>query len=76
MEKPQEWGDKIPIGVFYKNKLEPAFHDRITKRIPFYMEKPPAKQQIKDEKGISVADLSEFFDDLKTSYQNLTKHFF
>ena len=67
MEKAQEWGDKIPIGVFYKNELEPAFHDRITKRIPFYMEKPPAKQQIKDEKGISVADLSEFFDDLKTS---------
>ena len=28
MEKAQEWGDKIPIGVFYQNPLEPTFQDR------------------------------------------------
>jgi 2-oxoglutarate ferredoxin oxidoreductase subunit beta len=67
MEKAQEWGERIPIGVFYKNELEPTFQDRLTNRIPFYMENPPAKQQLKDEKNVSTVDLSEFLDDLKTS---------
>jgi len=67
MEKAQEWGDKIPIGVFYQNELEPTFQDRLTQRIPFYMEKPPAKQQLKDENNLSTIDLSQFIDDLKTS---------
>jgi 2-oxoglutarate ferredoxin oxidoreductase subunit beta len=67
MEKAEEWGDRIPIGVFYKNELEPTFQERLTKRIPFYMENPPAKQQLKDENSVSTVDLSEFLDDLKTS---------
>jgi len=67
MEKAQEWGDKIPIGVFYKNELEPTFQDRLTERIPFYMQNPPAKQQLKDKNNVANVDLSEFLDDLKTS---------
>ncbi len=67
MEKAQEWDDKIPIGVFYKNGLEPTFQDRLTERIPFYMQNPPAKQQLKDENSLATVDLSEFLDDLKTS---------
>jgi 2-oxoglutarate ferredoxin oxidoreductase subunit beta len=67
LEKAQEWGDKIPIGIFYRNELEPAFHDRLTKRIPFYMANPPAKQQLKDEQNRSTVDLTEFLTDLKTS---------
>ncbi len=67
LEKAQEWGDRIPIGVFYKNELEPTFQDRFAKRIPFYLENPPAKQKLKDENGNSTLDLSEFMDDLKTS---------
>ena len=67
MEKAQEWGDKIPIGVFYQNPLEPAFQDRLTERIPFYMQNPPAKQKLKDENNASTVDLSEFLNDLKTS---------
>jgi 2-oxoglutarate/2-oxoacid ferredoxin oxidoreductase subunit beta len=67
MEKAQEWDDKIPIGVFYKNELEPAFQDRVTERIPFYMQNPPAKQQLKDENSVATVDLSEFLNDLKTS---------
>jgi hypothetical protein len=31
------------------------------------MQNPPAKQQLKDEKGDATVDLSEFMDDLKTS---------
>jgi 2-oxoglutarate ferredoxin oxidoreductase subunit beta len=67
LEKSQEWGDRIPIGVFYQNNLESTFQDRISQRIPFYMQNPPAKQQIKDEKDLSAVDLSQFLDDLKTS---------
>jgi 2-oxoglutarate ferredoxin oxidoreductase subunit beta len=67
LEKAQEWGDRIPIGVFYKNELEPTFQERFSKRIPFYMSKPPAKQKLTDENGFSHVDLKEFIDDLKTS---------
>jgi 2-oxoglutarate ferredoxin oxidoreductase subunit beta len=67
MEKAQEWGDKIPIGVFYQNPFEPTFQERFAARIPFYLQNPPAKQPLKDETGSSTVDLSEFMDDLKTS---------
>jgi 2-oxoglutarate ferredoxin oxidoreductase subunit beta len=67
MEKAEEWGDRIPIGLFYKTEFEPTFIDRITSRIPFYRSNPPAKQRISDENGSSTADLQEFFDELRTS---------
>jgi 2-oxoglutarate ferredoxin oxidoreductase subunit beta len=67
MDKAREWGDKIPIGIFYKNELQPTFTERITDRIPFYEKNPPAKQKISDQNGYSTADMQEFFNDLKTS---------
>jgi len=67
LEKAQEEGDHIPIGVFYQNSLEPTFQDRFVARIPFYMANPPSKQQLKDENGNSIVDLSDFMNDLKTS---------
>jgi 2-oxoglutarate ferredoxin oxidoreductase subunit beta len=67
IEKTREWGDRIPIGVFYKNELEPAFQDRIRDRIPFYLSRPPAKQKISDENGMPTADLTELFQELRTS---------
>lgn len=67
LEKAREWGDKIPLGVFYQNPSEPTFVDRFQERIPFYKQNPPAKQPLKDESGASTVDLSGFMDDLKTS---------
>jgi len=67
MHKTREWGDKIPIGVFYKNELESTYQERIVHRIPFYAQNPPAKQKIKDENNNAIVDLSEFINDLKTS---------
>lgn len=67
VEKAQEWGDKIPLGIFYKNELTPTFQERISKRIPFYLQNPPAKQKIAEETGSSVAILKRFFEELKTS---------
>ena len=66
LEKAQEWGDKIPIGVFYKNELEPTFQERLSKRIPFYLSKPPAKQKLTDENGNSYVNLDAFINDLRT----------
>jgi 2-oxoglutarate ferredoxin oxidoreductase subunit beta len=67
IRKAQEWGDRIPIGVFYRNELEPTFEKRLSDRIPFYRERPPAKQKLCGENGLSHVDLSEFMDNLKTS---------
>ncbi|MGF3521908.1 MAG: 2-oxoacid:ferredoxin oxidoreductase subunit beta [Candidatus Bathyarchaeia archaeon] len=67
LEKAQEWGDRIPIGVFYKNQLEPTFQERLSHRIPFYLTYPPAKQKLCGENGASHVDLQAFIDDLKTS---------
>ncbi len=67
LEKAQEWGDRIPLGVFYKNELEPTFQERFTQRIPFYMQRPPEKQKLTDKDGNSHVNLNEFLNDLKTS---------
>ena len=67
LNKTREWGDRIPIGVFYKNELEPTFGDRLKDRIPFYFERPPARQKLRNENGFSTVDLSEFMSELKTS---------
>jgi 2-oxoglutarate ferredoxin oxidoreductase subunit beta len=65
MRKSQEWGNRIPIGIFYRNELLPTFQDRITGRIPFYRMYPPAKQKISDEGGAPSVDVTEFFDELR-----------
>ncbi len=67
MEKAQESGNRIPIGVFFQNPLEPTLQERFLNRIPFYLQNSPAKQQLKDEEGYSTIDLSEFMGELKTS---------
>jgi 2-oxoglutarate ferredoxin oxidoreductase subunit beta len=67
IEKAQEWDDRIPIGIFYRSELTTTFQERISGRIPFYLSNPPAKQKISDETKASVADVSEFFEELKTS---------
>jgi 2-oxoglutarate ferredoxin oxidoreductase subunit beta len=67
IDKAREWGDHIPIGLFYRNDFEPTFIERITHRIPFYLSRPPAKQEINDGDLNSNADLTEFFNELKTN---------
>jgi 2-oxoglutarate ferredoxin oxidoreductase subunit beta len=67
LDKAREWGDRIPIGVFYKNELEPTFQERLSNRIPFYMDRPPAKQKLHDENDFSTVNLTEFMAELKTS---------
>ena len=61
IEKSKEWEDRIPIGVFYKNETIPTYEDRITRRIPSYLKKPPSKQEISDETGHPTALIEKLF---------------
>jgi 2-oxoglutarate ferredoxin oxidoreductase subunit beta len=65
LEKSREWGDKIPLGIFYKNELQPTYEERIAKRIPFFAKKPPVKQAISDDMRRPTAVMDKWFDELK-----------
>ena len=43
--KSLEWGDRIPIGIFYKNEIVSTFDRRIKDIIPNYLENPPSNQE-------------------------------
>ncbi len=58
IEKSREWGDNIPIGVFYQNETVPTYEERILERSPNYLREPPAKQQLTRDDGKSLVDLS------------------
>src|SRR5437773_10654926 len=57
LEKALEWGDRIPIGVFFKNEHVPTFEERILQRAPTYMDNPPALQSIAGPNGEPRPDL-------------------
>jgi 2-oxoglutarate ferredoxin oxidoreductase subunit beta len=67
LNKAQEWGDKIPMGVFYQNELIPTFDERISKRIPTYLTNPPAKQLISDASGSPVTSVRKMLTELKVT---------
>ncbi|MCI2414093.1 MAG: thiamine pyrophosphate-dependent enzyme [Candidatus Aramenus sp.] len=48
MLKSMEWGERIPIGVFYRNDLVPTFEERIAESAKSYKEVIPAKARIED----------------------------
>jgi len=56
IELGAQWGDRIPIGVFYKNALVTQFGDRIEQRIPHYRKQPPARQAIAGADGKTNVD--------------------
>ena len=65
VEKSNEWGDKIPIGIFYQNEHIPTFEDRITNRINNYRQSPPAMQSIADQQNKPISNISKMLDDLR-----------
>ena len=58
MEKAMET-ERIPIGIFYQEKVKTTFEERISQRIPKYLQNPPAKQKI-HENGKPIISLTEF----------------
>jgi 2-oxoglutarate ferredoxin oxidoreductase subunit beta len=65
IEKSNEWGNRIPLGIFYQNEHVPTYQERIIARIPDYMEEPPATQQIADENGKPITNIERLLDDLR-----------
>jgi 2-oxoglutarate ferredoxin oxidoreductase subunit beta len=65
IEKSKEWGNKIPIGIFYQNEHIPTYEQRIASKIHNYVEIPPARQNIMDSNKSSMADISKLLDSLK-----------
>ena len=62
--KSLEWGNKIPIGIFYQNEIISEYSTRLTDKIPNYLENPPAHQKI-SENGLPITDISEIIDSLR-----------
>ncbi len=65
IEKSNEWGNKIPIGVFYQNEHIPTFEDRIENRIDNYFASPPAKQEISEEQNRPMSRITQIIEDLR-----------
>jgi len=67
LKKAQEWGEKIPIGIFYQNELVSTYQERISQQIPTYIENPPAKQVICDAKGNPITSIAKMLEELKVT---------
>ena len=66
IEKSNEWGSKIPIGIFYQNEHIPTYQERIVARISNYMEYPPSKQEISDPNQINLlVNIDNLLEDLR-----------
>ena len=59
IELGAQWGERIPIGVFYENPLVPTFGERIEQRNPLYTKDPPATQVVADAEGASNIDFEQ-----------------
>jgi 2-oxoglutarate ferredoxin oxidoreductase subunit beta len=66
IEKSHEWGDRIPIGIFYQNEHIPCYEDRINARNNLYRKNPPAKQIIENG-GRPITNISKLLDALVIS---------
>jgi 2-oxoglutarate ferredoxin oxidoreductase subunit beta len=63
IEKANEWDSKIPLGVFYQNEHVPTYQERISSRIPTYMQDPPARQKIAGKDGTTVTNIERLLND-------------
>ncbi|GBC71667.1 2-oxoglutarate oxidoreductase subunit KorB [Candidatus Calditenuaceae archaeon HR02] len=68
IKRSYEWGDRIPIGVFYRNPYVPTYDQRIASIAPIYLQSPPALQPIRTKSMKPVADVSPLFDELRVLY--------
>jgi 2-oxoglutarate ferredoxin oxidoreductase subunit beta len=60
LKKSLEWGERIPVGVFYANPHVETFEERIAKLNPSYREQPPGMQEISLGDGRPLVGPSEF----------------
>jgi 2-oxoglutarate ferredoxin oxidoreductase subunit beta len=65
--KSNEWGNKIPIGIFYQNQHIPTYQERISSRIPDYKQNYPSKQSIADKDHLPRAQITKILNDMKVA---------
>ena len=53
----REWGDRIPIGVFYQNETVPTYEERLSNLLPDYPKNFPAVEKQADPEGNPLVDL-------------------
>jgi 2-oxoglutarate ferredoxin oxidoreductase subunit beta len=46
IQKAQEWGDRIPVGVFYQDLTVPEFTQQLEQQTVSYYQQPPAAQAL------------------------------
>jgi 2-oxoglutarate ferredoxin oxidoreductase subunit beta len=64
LNKAYEWGEQIPLGVFYHDLSRPCLSDTLAKRRADLNMTAPAKQHICNEQGVSLVQLGNIFDRL------------
>lgn len=62
--KAQEWGERIPIGVFYQIEV-PTYADRLKERAPNLARIAPAKDPICDDLGRPTTDIAPLLESLR-----------
>jgi 2-oxoglutarate ferredoxin oxidoreductase subunit beta len=63
--RAQEWGDRIPIGVFLQDLSVPEFGTMITGIQPSYPDFPPSSQPVTDATGAPLVDLDPVLSQLR-----------
>ncbi|HET9805322.1 MAG TPA: 2-oxoacid:ferredoxin oxidoreductase subunit beta, partial [Nitrososphaeraceae archaeon] len=67
IEKSNEWGDRIPIGIFYQNENIPSYDERISMEIDNYLKYPPAIQDIVSDKNKTNSNINEILESFKVN---------
>lgn len=62
VKKALEPSERIPLGVFYLDKLTPSYEERLAARIPHYQRKPPALQKISLEDDTPNIDIEQLLE--------------
>ena len=62
--KSLEWGNKIPIGIFYQNQITSQYQERLIDKIPNYVENPPSDQII-SHNSMPTTNISRILDSLQ-----------
>lgn len=65
MARAQEWGDRIPVGIFLQDLTQPQLLDQIADRHPGYLNNPPAMQPVSDDAGKPLREMRQLFAELE-----------
>ena len=65
MARAQEWGDRIPLGIFLQDLSQPDFVRTMSELQSGYARRPPCRQAVADDSGKSMVDPETLFAEFK-----------